>query len=85
MCLNDKFTAAANSIRGLSSRPTDSELLELYALYKQATVGDCNINDPGTDEKNKAKWNAWNAKKGLSQDAARDAYVTYANTIITKY
>ena len=85
MTLNDKFDAAANSVRGLSNRPTDSELLELYALYKQATMGDCNINDPGNDEKSKAKWNAWNGKKGLNQDAAKDAYVTYANTIITKY
>ena len=85
MSLTEKFDAAANSVRGMKSRPSDSELLELYALYKQATVGDCNISDPGADEKSKAKFNAWVAKKGLNQDAAKDAYVKYANTIITKY
>lgn len=86
MSLNDKFGAAANSIRSLKGRPTDAELLELYALYKQATVGDCGVAEPGaTDLKAKAKWNAWNGKKGLNQDAAKDAYVTYANQVVTKY
>jgi len=27
-------------VKGLTKRPTDQELLELYALFKQATVGD---------------------------------------------
>jgi len=86
MSLDEKFNAAASSVKGMKNRPSDSELLELYALYKQATVGDCSIAEPGaTDLKGKAKWNAWNGKKGMGQDAAKDAYVTYANTIITKY
>lgn len=38
-----KFNAAANSVRNMKNRPSDSELLELYALYKQATTGDCSI------------------------------------------
>lgn len=85
MSLNDKFNAAANSVRSMKARPTDSELLELYALFKQATVGDCNISDSTADEKSKAKRNAWNAKKGLNMDSAKDAYVTYANAILVKY
>lgn len=85
MSLTEKFDAAATSVRGMKGRPSDEELLELYALYKQATVGNCNIGEPGADDKSKAKWNAWNGKKGLNQDAAKDAYVKYANTIITKY
>lgn len=86
MSLNDKFDAAANAVRGLKGRPTDAELLELYALYKQATTGDCGTSEPGaTDLRAKAKWNAWNGKKGLNQDAAKDAYVAYANGIVTKY
>lgn len=35
-----RFEAAAEEVKTLTKRPTDVELLELYALYKQATVGD---------------------------------------------
>lgn len=85
MSLDEKFNAAANSIRSMKNRPTDAELLELYAFYKQATVGDCGAEPSAADVKAKAKFNAWNAKKGLNQDAAKDAYVKYANELITKY
>ena len=60
-----EFEKAASDVKNLKSRPTDQELLELYALYKQATVGDCNQDKPGMlDLKGKAKWEAWNGKKG---------------------
>lgn len=36
-----EFTKAAENIKMLKTSPTEDELLELYALYKQATVGDC--------------------------------------------
>ncbi|GFQ94498.1 hypothetical protein TNCT_238401, partial [Trichonephila clavata] len=37
------------------------------------------------DLKAKAKWEAWNGKKGMAQDAAKEAYVSCANTLVTKY
>ncbi|KAF8771241.1 putative acyl-CoA-binding protein like [Argiope bruennichi] len=65
MSLDEKFNSAAASVKDMKNRPSDSELLELYALYKQATIGDCNIDQPGAlDLKAKAKWEAWNGKKG---------------------
>ncbi|KAG8180344.1 hypothetical protein JTE90_016375 [Oedothorax gibbosus] len=86
MSLEEKFSAAAGSVKGMKSRPVDTELLELYGLYKQATCGDCSADKPGAlDLKAKAKWEAWSGKKGMAQDAAKEAYVSYANTIITKY
>lgn len=39
-----KFNKAAEDVKKLKAKPTDEELLELYALYKQATVGDCNTS-----------------------------------------
>ena len=34
--------------------------LEVYSLFKQATVGDCNTKKPGVlDQKGRAKWSAW--------------------------
>ncbi|KAJ8878237.1 hypothetical protein PR048_018814 [Dryococelus australis] len=37
-----KFNKAAQDVQNLNSIPSDEELLEIYALYKQATVGDVN-------------------------------------------
>ena len=54
----------------------DEKKLEIYALFKQATVGDVNTSRPSMlDLKGKAKWDAWEAKKGLSQDDAKQGYV----------
>jgi hypothetical protein len=39
-----KFNEAAQSVKNFKKRPSDGELLELYALFKQATAGD---NDAG--------------------------------------
>ncbi|XP_042904267.1 putative acyl-CoA-binding protein [Parasteatoda tepidariorum] len=86
MSLDEKFNTAATSVKDMKSRPSDSELLELYSLYKQATCGDCSADKPGAlDLKGKAKWEAWTGRKGMAQDAAKEAYVTLANTLITKY
>ena len=38
-----------------------------------------------TELKAKAKWDAWNAKKGLAQDDAKSQYIELANTMITKH
>ncbi|GIX71194.1 acyl-CoA-binding protein homolog [Caerostris darwini] len=86
MSLTEKFDKAADDVKNLKSKPTDEELLELYALFKQATVGDCNTARPGLfDLKGKAKWDAWDAKKGMDQNEAKEAYVTKANHLIEIY
>jgi diazepam-binding inhibitor (GABA receptor modulating acyl-CoA-binding protein) len=43
-------------------------MLEVYGLYKQATVGDINISKPAIDPKGKAKWTAWNSHKGREKE-----------------
>jgi hypothetical protein len=40
-----QFNEAAQSVKNLTKRPSDEELLEAYALYKQATVGDNNTGN----------------------------------------
>ena len=60
-----EFTSAAEKVKNLKAKPTDAELLEMYALFKQASVGDVNTDRPGMlDFKGKAKWDAWSGKKG---------------------
>ena len=42
-----EFLDAAEKMKNLKAKPTDDELLALYGLYKQATVGDINTTRPG--------------------------------------
>jgi diazepam binding inhibitor-like protein len=35
-----QFDKAVEDVRKLKVKPTDPELLQLYALFKQATMGD---------------------------------------------
>ncbi|XP_063777522.1 acyl-CoA-binding domain-containing protein 7 [Pseudophryne corroboree] len=80
------FDKAAEDVKNLKTKPIDDELKELYGLYKQSTVGDINIDCPGMlDLKGKAKWEAWNVKKGLSKEEAMIAYVSKAHELIEKY
>ncbi|KAH6939662.1 hypothetical protein HPB50_020295 [Hyalomma asiaticum] len=86
MTLDERFNKAAEDVKNLKERPSDEELLELYALYKQGSIGDCNISQPGMfDPKGRAKWTFWNKKKGTSQEAAKEAYVSYAGKLVEKY
>uniref|UniRef100_A0AAR2J7P5 ACB domain-containing protein n=1 Tax=Pygocentrus nattereri TaxID=42514 RepID=A0AAR2J7P5_PYGNA len=81
-----EFAQYADDVKKVKTRPTDQELLDLYGLYKQAVVGDINIDKPGmTDLKGKAKWDAWNSRKGMSKDDAMTAYIALAKESINKY
>ncbi|XP_060936994.1 acyl-CoA-binding protein homolog isoform X2 [Limanda limanda] len=80
-----EFEQMAEDVKKVKTKPSDQELLDLYGLYKQSTVGDVNIDQPGMfDMKGKAKWNAWNSRKGMSKDDAMSAYITNAKAIISK-
>ncbi|KAI8126012.1 putative acyl-CoA-binding protein [Lucilia cuprina] len=80
------FEEACELAKNFSKKPSDSEFLEFYGLFKQATVGDCNIEKPGAlDLKKKAMWEAWNKHQGLSQDAAKAAYVQVYEKYAPKY
>ncbi|XP_064539217.1 acyl-CoA-binding protein [Drosophila montana] len=78
-----EFNQAAEDVKNLNSTPADSDLLELYGLFKQANVGDCNTDKPGfLDFKGKSKWEAWNKLKGTSSADARTAYIAKVKSLI---
>ncbi|XP_070565494.1 acyl-CoA-binding protein-like isoform X1 [Ptychodera flava] len=80
------FNTAAEEVKKLKQKPTDEEMLEIYALFKQATVGDINTDRPGMlDFKGKAKWDAWDAKKGTSQADAEQKYIAKVEELKGKY
>ncbi len=74
--LKKKFEAAAANSKNLSERPDNNTMLKIYALYKQATIGDNNEKKPGfTDMVGKAKWEAWNGFKGTATKDAMQQYI----------
>lgn len=86
MALADDFAAAQVRVKQLSRTPASDELLELYAYYKQATAGNASGERPGMlDFKGRAKFDAWNARKGLSREDAMLAYVELVTKLTTKY
>ncbi|MGB4927047.1 MAG: acyl-CoA-binding protein [Giesbergeria sp.] len=74
--LNERFEAAVAQSKNLSERPDNATLLQIYALYKQASSGDNAEKKPSfSDMVGRAKWDAWNKLKGTEQDAARQQYI----------
>lgn len=86
MALQDDFQAAVTSSQQLTKRPSNEELLDLYALFKQASEGDVSGDRPGGfDFKAIAKFDAWAGKKGQSKDDAMQAYIKLVNTLQQQY
>merc|ERR1711937_427940 len=84
--MSAEFTAAAEAVKQLTKSPTDQEKPQIYSHYKQATVGDVNTSRPGMmDFTGKAKWDAWNALKGLSQADAEAKYIELVKELQGKY
>ncbi len=78
------FEAAAQRAQQLPTKPSNTQLLQLYALYKQATEGDSSAPRPtGFDFKAIAKYDAWQQLAGLSKDAARAQYVDLVGELST--
>ena len=86
MSLIDDFNAASARSKELTKRPSNEELLELYALFKQASEGDNNVGRPGGfDFKAIAKHDAWASKKGKTKDQAMQLYVDLMNKLYQQY
>lgn len=82
MSLDEQFKSAAERVKTLTSRPSNEDLLELYALFKQGSDGDVTGSRPGMfDLKGRAKYDAWASKKGTGKDAARTAYVALVDRL----
>jgi carboxylesterase len=86
MALADDFEAAQARVKKLSQTPAAAELLELYALYKQATQGDVSGAQPGMlDFKGRAKHDAWAARRGLDRETAMRSYVALVDRLAAQH
>ena len=86
MALQDDFQAAVTRSQQLTKRPSNEELLDLYALFKQSSEGDVSGDRPGGfDFKAIAKFDAWTGKKGQSKEDAMQAYIKLVETLQQQY
>ncbi len=86
MALSDDFQAAQERSRQLTKRPSNEELLDLYAIFKQATEGDASGGRPGGfDFKAIAKFDAWSSRKGKSKELAMQEYIELVNRLEREY
>lgn len=70
------FERAKDEVTKLSKEPDSDVKLRLYALFKQATKGDCTGDRPGMmDFVGRAKYDAWIALSGTTRDDAMDQYI----------
>ena len=80
-----KFTEATEKVKTLSQRPDDNTLLILYGLYKQATMGNCNTNQPWNFQiEARAKWDAWYSNYNKSKQIAEAEYVVIVERLLKK-
>ncbi len=85
MTLVERFEDAQRRVKQLPSAPPTDTLLELYALFKQGSVGDVQGARPGMiDFKGRAKWDAWAKRKGQSKDQAMEAYIALVDSLAKK-
>jgi diazepam-binding inhibitor (GABA receptor modulating acyl-CoA-binding protein) len=86
MTLQEQFDEAVAQSKELTKRPTNEELLKIYALFKQATEGDVSGERPGGfDFKAIAKFDAWAELKGKTVEQAKQEYVDFMATLVHHY
>ncbi len=79
------FEAAQIKVKNLSTRPSNPQLLELYALFKQGSEGDVSGKRPGMmDIKGRFKFDAWGTKKGMAKADAQAAYIALVKQLLER-
>ena len=84
--LQDQFNISSIVVKKMKKTPTNDELLELYSLYKQATIGNCNTTKPSfLNIREKSKWNSWKKLSGMEQAHAMFLYVKLVEKLVKIY
>jgi len=79
----DAMEDAKKRLKKMTDDPGNDTKLKLYALFKQATSGPCNIPKPGVfDFIGQAKWNAWNDIGNISKEEAQQEYISLVNSLV---
>jgi diazepam-binding inhibitor (GABA receptor modulating acyl-CoA-binding protein) len=82
--LDAQFEQAQADVKTLTSKPSNDDLLALYALFKQGTAGEASgAKKPGRfDLVGKAKYEAWTKVAGTSADDAKTRYIAKVDSLL---
>lgn len=83
--LKTSFEKAKQDVLGLKEKPGNEILLELYALNKQAELGDADVHGEKPalfDFVGAAKYNAWEKKKGMISEEAMQKYIDLVTRLL---
>lgn len=82
--LKSLFDKQSEEVKNADSA-TDEDKLYLYKYYKQATIGNVNIEEPGFfDFTGKAKYNAWKSVEDTSTTISMKKYILKTNELLNK-
>ena len=77
------FEQAQQDVKTLTERPSNDDLLTLYAHFKQGTDGDVSGKRPGMlDMVGRAKYDAWAGLKGMSVEDAMQKYIAKVSELL---
>ena len=86
MSLEQDFENAAEEVKNLTKKPSDKDLLLLYGLFKQSTLGTNNEPKPSMfNPTASSKWNAWYENRMLSKNMAKKKYIDLVTEYKVKY
>jgi diazepam-binding inhibitor (GABA receptor modulating acyl-CoA-binding protein) len=85
MSNSSEFINATEVIKQYNSYLTITDFQKLYGYYKQAVIGDINIEKPSFfNFKECKKWESWNDCKGMTKYDAEIKYILYVNEILSR-
>lgn len=81
-----EFQSAVDFVKKLKGTPSNDEKGLLYGLFKQAKIGDVNIEKPSSLNLVAAvKYSNWEKHKGKSKYDSEVEYIKTVNELIKKY
>lgn len=86
MDLEKRFMESASIIKNRDTDISNDDLLHLYGLYKQGTIGNCDLgNQPWTMFKEeRARWNAWYKNYNMIKSDAMQKYIDKVNELMNQ-
>jgi len=81
------FSDACSYVKEHMDIFSDEQKVKLYALYKQSTIGDCNIERPGGlfNWERKKMWDGWETLREKDIKNPKQMYIDYLSGIKDKW
>ena len=80
--MEEQFEIAIKAINDLSTKPSNDNLLKIYAFFKQSREGDVSFARPSIlNQKGRAKWDSWKKLEKMDKQDAMANYIALAYSL----